>query len=273
MAARTPAPVVSGLWRQIKRHPTLVFLAVIVVLWQVAAARAPAHEFPGLGELAVALASLPSDGRYPPLEHIPLTLVRIALSVVLAMVIGVPLGIGMGVNERFEDYASVFVLLSLAVPALVWAFLAALWFGLTTYLVPVFTGVLILLPYVVINTWEGTKDVDPDLAEMAAAFEAGTLLRWRHLYLPHLTPYLLSTVRTVLAVGWKIMLVAEIFGTQSGLGYVINGYFRMQRNDLILAWSIPVMCVIFLAERLLKHLEDTQFDWRETDDIGQGARA
>ena len=242
---------------------TVVLVAAILLAWQGISAVTTSTQFPGLVELAGAIyVVLSGTGEYSFLQHVPLTLVRIAMSVVPALVIGIPIGVLMGRSDILENYFSVYVLLLLAIPALVWAFLGALWFGLTTYAVPVFVGVLILLPYSIINAWEGTKDLDANLVEMAEVFEADRRAVWRNVLIPHLMPYIFSTTRTVVAVAWKIMLVAEIFGTQSGLGYVVNAYFLLQQNDMILAWSMPVMVVIFGFDRLLHRIERQKFAWR-----------
>lgn len=248
---------------------TWLLVGAILLVWQLTAMLVPVHRFPGLIELAEAVGVVvTSSGRFSFGEHVPLTLVRIALSVVFAMIIGVPLGVMMGSNEIVSEFISPYVLFTLAIPALMWSFLAVIWFGLTTYLVPVFVGVLILMPYVVINTWEGTKDIDRNLIEMTQVFEVSSFAVWRHVYLPHLMPYLFATIRMTLSVAWKIMLIAELFGTQSGLGYIINSFFINQRNDMIIAWAIPVMAIIFVAERLIKRVEKRAFEWRTEPDTG-----
>ena len=71
----------------------------------------------------------------------------------------------------------------------------------------------------------------------------------------------------VFAIGWRVMLIIEVFGAGSGLGYVINAMFQAQRNDLLLAWAIPVIAVIVILERLLKRYEDRAFDWRDDNGL------
>jgi len=97
---------------------------------------------------------------------------------------------------------------------------------------------------------------------MAEAFDAGSSQTWRSIILPYLLPYLFATMRIVLAVAWKIMLVAEIFGSQSGVGFVVNDMFIGQRNDMIMAWALPMMFGVLVVERGLKKVEERQFAWR-----------
>lgn len=241
----------------------ILSVVLVIALWHVIGSRVPYYIFPNVPELYSALYMIVTgETVYAPLDHIPITLARIGITFLIVMPIGMAIGIGMGMNDLFETYFSPYVLISLAFPSIVWAFLAAIWFGITTYLVPVFVGVLICIPFVIINAWEGSKDIDRDLLEMAQSFDASTLLVWRYIFIPHLTPYTYATMRIVLSVAWKIMLVAEIFGSQSGIGFIINEYFLDQRNDMIIAWTLPVMVLVFFIERFLKHLEESQFKWR-----------
>ena len=60
-----------------------------------------------------------------------------------------------------------------------------------------------------------------------------------------------------------------MFGTGSGLGYVLNGYFISQRNDMLVAWSLPVMVLVFGLERLLKRVEPRSFEYRDQDEPDQ----
>lgn len=249
----------------VARIPVEQVLSVVLVLaaWQLFGSTVPEHVFPDIVELGEAIWLVFSGGaEYSPWNHILLTFARIFLTLLIAMPVGMIIGIGMGLNWSFEAFFSPYILLSLAFPSIVWAYLASIWFGLTTYLVPVFVGVLITAPYVVINTWEGTKDLNQELLEMAQSYEANRLLKWRYILIPHLRPYTFAMMRIVISVGWKIMLVAEIFGTQSGLGFVINEYFFRRQNEMIIAWTVPAMIGIFVFERVLKRIEERQFEWR-----------
>lgn len=242
---------------------TVASVLIVLLLWEAAAMFAPYYVFPNTLELLAALYNVftPTEG-YNPVVQYSITAQRIFISFIISMVVGVPLGIGMGLNNRIEDFLSVYVLILLAFPSVVVAFVGALWFGLTTYLVPIFVGFIICVPYAIINTWEGTADLDSDLMEMASAFDAGTVQVWKEIILPHLLPYLFATMRIVLAVAWKIMLVAEIFGSQNGVGFVINEWFVSQRNDMIIAWAIPMMLGVLALERGLKRYEEKKFAWR-----------
>lgn len=242
---------------------TVLLFAGLLLLWELSASQSTPERIPSLLSVGGAFYTIATGGtEYAFVPQVTATLLRLVVSVVLSLLIGVPIGIIMGRTTVAEYSLSVPVLVSMSIPAFVWAFLGVLWFGRTEYLVTVMVGVIVLAPIVVFNVWQGTKEIDKNLLEMSDVFELSTQATWRHLFLPHLTPYILSSTRMIVAVGWKIMLVAEIFGADNGLGFVLNEYFLLLRNDMILAWSLPVMSLIFVFDRLLRRLELELFDWK-----------
>lgn len=243
--------------------PRLVGLLLVLGGWQVASLGFPNSQFPSLPTLWSALVTvLTSTGRYQFVPNVSITLQRILLGFTISMVVGTVVGVLMGTRELLEDYLTTPTMVFLSFPALIWAFLGILWFGITSYLVPVFVIMMIVTPYVIVNVWEGTKDLDADLEEMAAAFDATNRQLWQDLYIPHLRPYLLATTRIAFSLAWKISLVAEIFGTTEGIGHIVNYYYLDFRVDMIIAWSLPIMVLMFGVERLLKRAEVRLFAWR-----------
>lgn len=238
-------------------------LGLVLVGWQLLSLAFNPNQFPGLGLLAANVYEVVSgSGRYDPIANYGITIARILLGFGAAMTVGTTVGILMGTNKFLDEYLTTPVMIFMSFPALIWAFLGVLWFGLTTYLVPAFTIFMIVTPYVIVNVWEGAKDVDAELVEMATTFDASTAQVWQEVYLPHLRPYLLSTTRIAFSLSWKISLVAEIFGTTSGVGLIVDYYYQTFQADMIIAWALPIMVLIFGAERLLRMYEQRLFEWR-----------
>jgi NitT/TauT family transport system permease protein len=171
----------------------------------------------------------------------------------------------MGLNQRTEDFLSPVVTILLTVPSVIWAFMAVLWFGLTEYVVPIFVIVVIIVPYVTIQMWQGTESVDGALLEMADAFGASQEQVWRDVLIPHLTPYTFATARLAFTLSWKLSLVGEIFGSNSGVGVIVRNNFLSFQTDMIIAWALPIMFLMFGIERLIQFLERRAFRWRDAD--------
>lgn len=254
---------------RLSRGDLSVLASIVVVLaaWTAAASLVPSYIFPTPVELLASIRAVFVGGEFSPAVNYGYTLLRVAVASALCLGVGVAVGILMGMNARVKEYLYVFVLATFAFPSVIWAFLAVLWFGLTTLLVPVFAVFMIVAPYVAIIVEEGMRELDQDLVEMADSFGADGDLRWRQVYLPHLYPQIFASTRLTITLAWKITIVAEIFGTRNGVGQVVAFFFESQRVDMILAWAVPMMLLMYLIEQLLQRIETARFSWREGTDV------
>lgn len=142
-----------------------------------------------------------------------------------------------------------------------WTFLAIIWFGISDVTV-VFVISMVLIPFAVINMREGLINLDSERIEMAASFTRSTWRRFRLVILPSLYPFIFATIRISFGVAWKVALTAELFGGNTGLGYMLN--LARQDFDMPLVLSVIVVIVAFvystdrwifapIQERLARH--------------------
>lgn len=190
------------------------------------------------------------------------TVVRILEGLVLSMLIGTALGLLMGLRKNFEAFLDSWIMVLLTFPAICWAFLSVLWFGLSE-VAPILTVVLIVFPFVSMNVWEGTKAVEKNLIDMGKAYKANRKLMIWKVIIPQLMPYLFSALRIALSLSWKIVLVGEAFGVASGVGQKLTFWFEDTRVDMMLAWGISFMVLMVAIDLLvLRVWENRVFAWR-----------
>lgn len=262
MAHRTVPSIPARVRTWPSRHVRLLTILAVLVLWQTASLFFHGRDLPGLVRLAANVHEVVVAGRFDFVENVSITVQRMTLGFSVAFVLGSALGIAMGSDRRVRAALTAPVITFLTFPAVVWAFLAIMWWGVTEYLVFAFVIAAGALPYVTVTVWKGTESVGTDLREMAAVYDASTLQRWRHVHVPHLTPFLYSSARIGFAISWKISLIAEVFGATAGVGYVVNVYFESLRSDMIVAWSLPIMLLMYGVEVGLRQLEERSFEWR-----------
>ena len=190
------------------------------------------------------------------------TLSRIFEGLIISMLIGTAIGLSMGLQRNVEAFLDSWIMVLLTFPAVCWAFLSVLWFGLSD-IGPVLTIVLIVFPFVAMNVWEGTKAIEKDLINMARVYKAKRYLTLRKVLIPQLMPYIFSSMRIALSLSWKIALVGEAFAVGSGVGQKLIYYFEDTRVDMMLAWGISFMVVMVLIDLLVFRLwERRTFAWR-----------
>ena len=190
------------------------------------------------------------------------TLSRIFVGLIISMLIGTAIGLSMGLQRNVEAFLDSWIMVLLTFPAICWAFLSVLWFGLSD-IGPVLTIVLIVFPFVAMNVWEGTKAIEKDLINMARVYKAKRYLTLRKVLIPQLMPYLFSSMRIALSLSWKIALVGEAFAVGSGVGQKLIYYFEDTRVDMMLAWGISFMIVMVLIDLFVfRTWERKTFAWR-----------
>jgi NitT/TauT family transport system permease protein len=238
----------------------LLSLLVLLAAWEAAGQIAHSRLAPPLSQVLAVLGREAASGAL--LLNLGVTLWRIAASFVLSMLLGAALGIAMGRRSRLDRVLDVWLTGLLNLPALVTAVLLYVWFGLTEA-AAIVAVMLNKLPTTAVTLREGARALDPQLMEMAAVFRFPRERVLRHVVLPQLTPYLFAAARAGLALIWKIVLVVELLGRSSGVGFQIGVYFQEFDVAGILAYTLAFMLVVPALEwGVLQPLEREALRWR-----------
>jgi NitT/TauT family transport system permease protein len=217
----------------------------LVALWWGAAAAAADRSLPGpAAVLAVLQEELAAGALLPALSA---TLARVAAAFGLAMLLGSALGYAMGRSRTADAALDPWVLLLLNIPALVVILLAYVWFG-QTEAAAIGAVALAKLPNVVVVVREGSRALDPVLDEVARAYRLGPWARLREVVLPQLAPFLAAAARLGLAIVWKIVLVVELLGRPSGVGFELHTRFQLFDVAGLLAYSLAFAAVMLAVE-------------------------
>jgi NitT/TauT family transport system permease protein len=195
--------------------------------------------------------------------HVLVTLRRVAFAFVFAMGIGVVLGIILGLSRRLNEWVNLWVIIFLNLPALVVIVLCYLWIGLNEVAAIVAVAVN-KIPMVTVMIREGTRALDPTLADMARIYRMPPTRVVRHIILPQLAPYLAGATRTGIALIWKIVLVVEFLGRSNGVGFQIHLYFQLFEIKMVLAYAISFVTVMLIIETVvIQPIEKWANRWRQ----------
>lgn len=98
---------------------------------------------------------------------------------------------------------------------------------------------------------------------MAHSFRLSRTVVLRQIILPQLSPYLMATTRSGLALIWKIVLVVELLGRSNGVGFQLHLFFQLFDIASIFAYTLAFVLVIQVLEYgLLQPLERRISRWR-----------
>ncbi len=181
------------------------------------------------------------------IENLAITSARVAASFAISMIAGTAIGLIMGRSGRIDAMFDSWLTALLNLPALVLIILIYIWFGLTEWAIVVAVA-LNKLPTTAVIIREGARRADRNLMEMAASFRLSRLATFRHVFLPQIYPYLIAAARSGLSLIWKIVLVAELLGRSSGVGFEIQVYFQQFDVTRILAYSVAFIMVVQAIE-------------------------
>lgn len=194
--------------------------------------------------------------------HFLVTVLRFGIGLGVGFVIGVALGIALGSSSFIRSLLNDVMLVFLALPAVIWAFLTVMWFGLG-WEAPVYTVVLSAVPFVAVNVAQGVRAVSPELHRMSDAFRVPRVKRLRNLLLPAITGYLFTGLRFAVIIGWNAVLLAEWFGSANGVGWRARFWYDAARYRGFLGWVIIFIAFIFVLDGLvMRPLQKRAFRWR-----------
>ncbi len=195
-------------------------------------------------------------------SHIAATFYRLFIAFGLSFVIGVSIGLLIGRTKVFFDLFDNAGWIFLAVPAIIWAFIIVVALGITD-VVPVAVLMALLIPNVAFIVAEGAKDTPADILEMADSFKATTWQKVRDVFMPHLLPYLIASARVSFNIGVKIIIVAEIVGLTTGIGFMVKYWDDKVFVAPLVAWGIVLVLLGLIVEyALFDRLERGVAKWR-----------
>lgn len=245
-------------------HWRLIAFAAFLVAWHLASIPAGRLLLPSPLDLVPAAWDELRSG-----QLIPATLASLGVFAAgygLAIVTGVALGVLMGGMPRVGETLEVYVNALNATPRVALIPLVILWFGLGPIAKIVVVWLLAVLP-ILINTYAGVQNTDPDLLEAARSFGARRGQLFRYIMLPAALPYVVTGLRLGAAMAMVGTVFAELYTALAGLGYLMaqfSGSFQTAK------YFVPVLVLAgmgMLVSEALKIVERRLARWKATREV------
>ena len=256
--------------RRVLRRPwvvQLIALAVLLAVWQYLTV--VSDRVPSIDEVVSFMYTELTGGSHGGMligefwEPLGLSLQRYAIGLAIGIPIGAVLGLLIGASGWIRGLLNDTTLVLLALPAVVWAFLASLWFGLTST-APIVAVVLTAVPFVAINFSSGVRSIDPALIEMSKSYQVSQRNRIVDLLLGGTLPSAFTGVRLAFTTGWNSLLIVEWFGATAGVGWRARFWYDALRYPGFVGWVLLFVLLITVLDRLvLRRLERHAFQWNQ----------
>ncbi len=240
--------MVAAIW------PPLAFLAILLVIWQVAAARpgaslpAPTQIWADSHELIVN-PLFDNGGTDKGLGlHVFASLQRVALGYALAGIIGIALGTLVGGSALFMRGLDPIFQVLRTVPPLAWLpiSLAAFRDGHPSAIFVIF--ITAVWP-VIMNTAAGIRNIPEDYRNVARVLNLNPFEYFTRIMVPAAAPYIFTGLRIGIGLSWLAIVAAEMLIGGVGIGFFIwDAWNSSLISDIIVA-LVYVGLVGFLLDR------------------------
>jgi NitT/TauT family transport system permease protein len=242
----------------------LIALAVFLLLWHAASIPAGKLLLPSPLDIVPALIDELRSGQL--LAATVSSLEVFAAGYVLAIISGVALGVLMGGMPRLGETLEIYVNALNATPRVAFIPFIILWFGLGPTAKIVVVWFQAMLP-ILINTYAGVQNTDPDLLEAARSFGARRGQIFRHIMLPAALPYVVTGLRLGAAMAMVGTVIAELQTALAGLGYLMAQFSGTFQTARYFGPVLVLSAMGMLISQLLKMVERRMARWKSTREV------
>lgn len=243
--------------------PVAAFLFVLGIWWY---GSELTRFLPPISEVLAAVPEFYSNAEI--YQDVAVTLQRVVGSLLVSMIAGFVAAYLIHRGRYAGRVAFVYVQLTLGVPSTIAALLSLYVFRRSELGVYV-TVAVVVFPFATMILLEGIKTLDEHLEEMAKAYRVRGPQRIRHIVVPHLMPHIMGALRSENGHAWKVVVLAELFAVNTGMGYRFSQAFDRLRVVDVMLWLIAFGVLLVGTEYLvLRPLELWSQRWRLSGQTG-----
>ena len=174
---------------------------------------------------------------------------RIVLGFLMGFFVGISLAILAGRFHWVEMLLWPFVVTIKTIPVASFVILVLIWLG--SQQLSVFISFLMVFPVMYLNALQGIQSTDKKLLEMARMFRLSNGQKLKHIYLPHLRPFLTGGCSIALGLSWKSGVAAELIGrpdvSMGDMLYMAKVHFD---TGELFAWTFVIILLSLLFEKV-----------------------
>jgi len=245
-------------WFESKAFYRYGFTLLILVVWELVGPFIDPIFFSYPSKIAVAFYDLTVSGELP--FYLWQSLEVMVLGLSCAVLVGIPLGVAMARIQRLDWALDLPINALYSTPMVALVPILVLWFGIYLKAKVIVVFLFAVFP-VLINTYQGVRECDKNMLEVARSFRSSEGRVWQDVLLPFALPYIAAGVRLAIGRGLVGMVIAEFYTTISGLGFMITKYANVFEMDKTF---VPVIVLMVLGVTLtagLKRLERRIAPW------------
>jgi NitT/TauT family transport system permease protein len=237
-------------------------LALILLVWELVGPTIDPIFFTYPSKIAQAFVTLTTNGELP--YYLLQSLEVLLYGLGFAILIGIPLAVAMARLRKLDWALDLPLTAFYATPMVALVPVLVLWFGIYLQAKIIVVFLFAVFP-IIINTYQGVRECDKNLLEVAKSFRASEKGMWQDVLLPFALPYIAAGIRLAIGRGLVGMVIAEFYTTISGLGYMVTKYANVFEMDKTFVPVITLMILGVSLTALLKSVERRIAPWRRIE--------
>lgn len=206
----------------------------------------------------------PYDGTW--LLHVSSSAARIFTGFAVGSLFGITFGLFAGVSLTIRRLVDPTINAIRPISVTAWIPLTLIFFGIGNMPAMFLTALASFFP-VYVNSLSGAQFAEGKLLRAALMLGANRRQILFRVTLPAALPNIAVGLRVAAAIAWTTVVVAEILGAKSGLGFILMDSYNQFRFDYIVAAMISLGACGFVTDKLLQLFFARPLRWVE-----QGAR-
>lgn len=242
----------------------VIFIAGLLIVWQIAAGRQSVHLLPGPWGVVGGIADLLRHGLL--LKYVTASLFRVTWGFLLAVALALPLGLAIGWYRRAEMAFNPILQVLRPISPLAWIPIAILWFGVgdLAAIFLIFLGCFLPLLLTAIQAVQSVPDIYVNIGRNFGLRPFELICR---VLFPAVIPQLIVGLRITLGIAWLVVVAAEMIAVNSGLGFlIVDARNAGNRYDLVLAGMVMIGTIGLLLDmgiRSLEHIRSSRWSYSE----------
>jgi NitT/TauT family transport system permease protein len=272
--ALPPAPSLAGSrrprWRGSKRTLRRAIVPVtLLALWQITASAGILDQslIPGPATVLQSWWIWMFGARSPLawysgtwFEYVYLSGQRVLVGFAIASVVGVTVGILIGWYRIVADLLDPVIQWLRPIPMTAWLPFATFLFGIREGAAIFLIAMGAFYP-IAVNCTAGAEQTPKNLVRAALMLGTPPRMLLARVVLPAALPYIFTGLRVGIAIGWVLVIVAEMLAVKGGIGYTMWTAYQFVRIDLIFAAMFTVGFLGLASDRILLLVSQRMSRW------------
>ena len=182
------------------------------------------------------------------------SLYRYILGLIFGVIFGVFVGFIFGFNPKFASAFDPLFNLLRPISPIAWVPMVLIIFGIGDLPTIFIIAYSVFFPMVLLST-KAIRDVPNELIIVAKNFGASRWQILKSVVFPSSFLSLISSLKLAAALAWINLVVGEMLGAQTGLGYIIIDSRNQLRIDILIATIITIGIIGMIINALFGYIE------------------